>query len=301
MYEFKMPSLGAEMESGRLVEWKIKVGDHVKRGDIIAVVDTDKAAIEIEIWKSGIVKELILKPNEKVPVGTPMARIDLEDEVPVVPQVTVKPQKTLAIQKAIALVMESSKRQIPHYYIARRVKALDLQQWLKSENASHGIGEQILLIAPILKAIALACRQFPEMNGRFQNQEFIPSHEVNLNVVISLREGGLIAPAIVNTDQLSVQEIMKALMSLVERARSGSVRSSELSEGSITVTNLIESEAELVFGVIYPPQVAILGVTRVNEETLNLSLSGDHRVSDGHQASLFLKQINQLLEKPERL
>ncbi len=89
-------------------------------------------------------------------------------------------------------MMETSKREIPHYYLNRRVNVDALQLWLQAENVSHSIVEQILIIAPILKAIALACKEFPQMNGRFQNQEFIPSDEINVNVVISLREGDIL-------------------------------------------------------------------------------------------------------------
>ena len=78
MGEFCMPSLGADMQAGTLLEWKVKPGDRVKRGDIIAVVDTDKAAIEVESFESGVVEQLLVQPGEKVPVGTVLAIIRSE-------------------------------------------------------------------------------------------------------------------------------------------------------------------------------------------------------------------------------
>src|SRR5512137_540613 len=75
MAEFRMPSLGADMEAGTLVEWKVKPGDAVKRGDIVAVVDTNKGAIEIEIWESGTVEEIRVEVGAKVPVGTVLATV----------------------------------------------------------------------------------------------------------------------------------------------------------------------------------------------------------------------------------
>ncbi|MCX5737359.1 MAG: 2-oxo acid dehydrogenase subunit E2, partial [Proteobacteria bacterium] len=75
MSEFRMPSLGADMEAGTLVEWRVRPGDAVRRGDIVAVVDTDKAVIEVEIWEDGVVDELLVSAGQKVPVGTPLARL----------------------------------------------------------------------------------------------------------------------------------------------------------------------------------------------------------------------------------
>jgi len=75
MIEFKLPSLGADMDEGKLVQWKVKPGDAVKKGDVVAVVDTSKAAIDVEIWDEGTVYELALEPGETVPVGTVIARL----------------------------------------------------------------------------------------------------------------------------------------------------------------------------------------------------------------------------------
>ena len=69
--EFRMPSLGADMEDGTIVEWLVQPGDAVHRGDIVAVVDTDKADIEVEIFEDGVVEELLVPEGDKVPVGTP--------------------------------------------------------------------------------------------------------------------------------------------------------------------------------------------------------------------------------------
>ncbi|HEY1365259.1 MAG TPA: 2-oxo acid dehydrogenase subunit E2, partial [Xanthobacteraceae bacterium] len=82
MAEFRMPSLGPDMEAGTLVEWLVKPGDRVKRGDIVAVVDTQKGAIEVEIYQSGQIEQLLVDLDTKVPVGTPLARLRVEGEAP---------------------------------------------------------------------------------------------------------------------------------------------------------------------------------------------------------------------------
>ena len=73
MIEFKLPSLGADMDEGKLLEWKIHPGDTVKRGDIVAIVDTAKAAVDVESWVDGTVQQLLIEIGDKVPVGTPIA------------------------------------------------------------------------------------------------------------------------------------------------------------------------------------------------------------------------------------
>ena len=75
MIEFKLPSLGADMDQGKLVEWKVKPGDAVKRGQVVAVVDTSKAAVEVEIWQDGTLFEQLVPIGERVPVGTVLATL----------------------------------------------------------------------------------------------------------------------------------------------------------------------------------------------------------------------------------
>ena len=75
MIDFKLPSLGADMDEGTLLEWRIKPGDTVRRGQVIAVVDTAKAAVDVECWQDGEVFELLIEPGAKVPVGTPIASL----------------------------------------------------------------------------------------------------------------------------------------------------------------------------------------------------------------------------------
>ena len=82
MVDFRMPSLGADMEAGTLVEWLVKPGDQVKRGDVVAVVETQKGAIEIEIFEAGKIEQILVDLNTKVAVGTPLARIRTELEGP---------------------------------------------------------------------------------------------------------------------------------------------------------------------------------------------------------------------------
>jgi len=379
MIEFKLPSLGADMEEGKLLEWKAKPGDKVKRGDVVAVVDTSKAAVEVEIWEDGTMREQLVQPGETVPVGTtlalllapgedaatavrpklaplppvapaaaapsarrrisPAARkhaedlgVDLEKVQGSGPQAAVTVEdvermkvpaneqkeeiekaRALNMRSAIAAAMGRSKREIPHYYLSETVPMLRASEWLAQENAKRPITGRLLMAVLQLKAVALALGRFPDLNGFFRDGAHVPSAAAHVGVAISLRQGGLVAPAIHDVQAKSLDELMRSLSDLVKRARAGSLRSSEMSDPTVTVTNLGEGGVESVFAIIYPPQVAIIGFGTIAERpwaqagelrvvpTVVASLAADHRVSDGYRGALFLAEIARLLQEPEKL
>jgi pyruvate dehydrogenase E2 component (dihydrolipoamide acetyltransferase) len=423
-----MPSLGADMEAGTLIQWLVKPGDAVKRGDIIAVVDTEKAAIEIEVFEAGVVQTLVVQEGEKVPVGTVLALIRTDGELvsagaptagkpeptapppvatavplppppppspltkpapPRAPQVpsgrlrvsplamrtaielgvdlatvkgtgpdgaitkadvertaaakvapavapTVAPAATAplveeakvvpsakpavtpadrhaAMRRAIAAAMARSKREIPHYYLGTHIDMSRALTWLQTENLRRPVTERLLYSVLLLKAVALAVHEIPEMNGFWVDGAFNPSEAVHVGVAISLRQGGLIAPAIHDLDKKSLDEIMRNLRDLVKRVRAAVLRSSEVADATITVTSLGEQGVETVFGIIYPPQVALVGFGKVTEQpwaangmvgakpVIMATLAADHRASDGHRGGLFLAAIDRLLQEPEKL
>jgi len=217
------------------------------------------------------------------------------------------------MRQAIAASMTRSKREIPHYYLSTTIDMQPAIDWLAEENARRSLPERLIYGVLLLKSVALALREVPELNAIWEGDRAVPKSEIHLGVAISLREGGLIAPAIHHADQKSVGELMQAFRDLVNRARSGRLKSSELSDPTVTVTSLGEQSVETVYGVIYPPQVAMVGfgslVTRpwvierglFVRQVISASLSGDHRVSDGHRGGAFLNAIARLLQEPARL
>jgi pyruvate dehydrogenase E2 component (dihydrolipoamide acetyltransferase) len=455
MSEFVMPSLGADMDAGTLVEWLVKVGDAVHRGDIVAVVDTTKSAIEVEVFSDGVIEELLVEPGTSVPVGTPLARLsDIGAVAPAVPvaapppamavdrpaprrpvagtsstisgiergepavasplvrhlahergvdlaalrgsgaegvitradveaasparppaarprisplarrravelgvdlasvpgtgahgavtagdvtraaagrcepsaaEPVVEPAATepspaqlaaaraAAMRQTIASLMARSKREIPHYYLQQTVDAAAADAFVRRHNAEVDLSERILPAVLLLKAAALAVHTVPEMNGFVVDGEFRRSDRVHLGVAVSLRGGGLVAPAIHDADTLPLPELMTRLKDLVARTRSGRLRGSEMSDPTITVTNLGDQGVELVHGVIYPPQVALVGFGRVVPRpwavegmltvrpVVTVTLAADHRVSDGHRGGRYLSAVADLLQRPEDL
>jgi pyruvate dehydrogenase E2 component (dihydrolipoamide acetyltransferase) len=380
-----MPSLGADMEAGTLVEWLVKPGDQVKRGDIVAVVETQKGAIEIEIFETGTVERILVGVGTKVPVGTPLAVVRTRAEAPIgievgaVPTVppsappaaaakamepppmsrlrispaarrlaeqrgidlatltaggpgativsadieralVEKAQKTrptgsdlAAMRSAIAAAMARSKREIPHYYLAQPIEMTPCEEWLTHTNAKRPPSDRVLLGALLVKAVALTAAKFPTFNGFYRNDVFEPAGSVHMGTAIAIRGGGLIAPAIHDADRLSIDDLMRQMRELVQRVRAGRIRSSEIADPTITVSSLGERGVEQLFGVIYPPQVAILGFGKVTTRpwvveghilarpVVGASLAADHRVTDGHAGALFLSEVERLLQEPGKL
>lgn len=237
------------------------------------------------------------------PVSTP----------PAVAAETSTADRAVRMRQTIAAAMSRSKREIPHYYLSTTIDLQPALDWLARGNDTRSTADRLLYGVLLIKAVALVLKQFPDFNSVWDGQRAVPGERIHVGVAISLRQGGLIAPAIHNTDQLSLDELMIKLRDLVQRTRSGSLRSSELSDPTITVTNLGEQGVESVYGVIYPPQVAIVGFGKIVQRPwivdggihirslLTATLAGDHRVSDGHRGGLFLNAIGRLLQEPEKL
>lgn len=387
MIVFKLPSLGADMDEGTLLQWKVEPGEHIERGEVIAVVDTAKAAVDVECWHSGEVLELLVEPGSKIPVGTAMAMLlepgetreaamaqraetipEVASQAPIAPEMRAAPPaqsggeaarlrispaarkraaelgidpasltgsgpqgaitlqdidaaaaRTLtvdrhtAMRQAIAAAMSRSKREIPHYYLSETMAFGSAAKWLQDYNAERPPEQRLLASVVLLKAVALALRDYPQLNGYWRDNAFQPTEGIHLGVAITLRRGGLVAPALRDVADRSLPDLMQALSDLVQRTRAGSLRSSEMSDATLTVTQLGEQGVDSVFGVIYPPQVALVGVGRIAERpwvqagalcvmpTVTLSLAADHRVSDGHYGARFLAEVHRLLQSPDSL
>lgn len=207
------------------------------------------------------------------------------------------------MRQAIAAAMSRSKREIPHYYLSHTIDLQPALNWLSEENVKRPMTDRLLYGVLLLKAVALALREVPELNSIWEGDRAVLKPAIHVGVAISLRQGGLVAPAIHDADQKRLDQLMREFSDLVNRARNGGLRSSELSDPTITVTSLGERGVESVFGIIFPPQTAIVGFGKVVErpwsingglmsrQVITATLSADHRVSDGHRGGLFLSAV----------
>ena len=428
MTDFTMPALGADMETGRVVEWRVQAGDRVKPGDVVVVVETHKGAIDVECFLDGVIDHLAPLETE-LPVGAVLATVDAAPPVaaapptapatpaaapartpaPVTapapapatatatapPPATAPPMPpaspcplpaqpatgarrlvspaarrraavlgldvdrlpgsgaanvvTLAdvaraaaapqtapsqvplpapapagapvrngfdpalMRQAIAVAMARSKREIPHYYLTSTIDFGAASAWLAAYNRDQPVADRLLPATLLLKASARALAALPQFNGFHDGQGFRPGTGVHVGWAIALRGGGLVAPAIHDADRQPLPALMHALRALVQRARTGRLRSSELIDPTVTVTNLGDRGAESVLGVIHPPQVAIIGFGRVTDRPwvhggqlavrplVVATLAADHRTSDGHLGSQLLAAIDQALQAPDTL
>ncbi|MFG3479467.1 2-oxo acid dehydrogenase subunit E2 [Streptomyces sp. NPDC047980] len=218
-----------------------------------------------------------------------------------------------AMRQAIAALMTRANRDIPHYYLSTNVDMAAAMDWLHEHNRRSPVGERLLPAALLLKAAACAAREVPELNGYWVDGGFVPGDGVHLGVAVSLRGGGLVAPALHNADTLDLRQLMAGLKDLVVRARTGRLRGSEVSAPTLTVTNLGDQGVETVYGVIYPPQVALVGFGRVGDRpsavdgllgvrpVVTATLSADHRATDGAVGARYLTAVDRLLQNPEQL
>lgn len=429
-----MPSLGADMEHGKVVEWLVHPGDTIRRGDLIAVVDTDKTLMDVESFDDGVVQDYLVELAETVPVGTPilslgeaagaaeaaeaderpgpapatqeaappepaaarpevpptagpsqeqepaeppaapasaperqrvrsspLARrlaaqlgIDLatvtgtgqqgsvsEADVrraaashpaapaaqpPAAPTrppepkaeeeaaaVGPAPGKAATIRAALGALMAKSKATVPHYYVSTTLDLGRMNALMQERNLARPVSARLVPAAFLLKAAAVAAKEVPGMNGFWTDSGFEASDRVHLGVAVALRGGGLVAPALLDADTLRVDELMERLRDLVARARAGRLQRTEMASATITATSLGDLGVEAVFGVIVPPQVAMVGLGRVAErpwaengmlgvrQATTATLSGDHRVSDGLGGSRYLNRLQELLLAPEDL
>lgn len=380
-----MPVLGADMEFGTITDWRVKPGDMVKKGDIVAVVETEKSSLEVEIFQNGTVDQIVVPAGTRVPVGAVIAmlrngEVALPTAVPApapgppVPAPTAAPapmrivplapggrvrvsplarrlagelgvdiamvagtgpedsvteadirraaaaaaptaaeSRQAAMRAAIAALMARSKREVPHYYMATDIDMSRALAWIGTQNLNRAVGDRLIPAALVLRAVGLAVAEVPEMNGLYIDGHFRQSPAVHVGVAISLRGTGLIAPALHDVEKKTVEEVMKGMLDLVQRARSGMLRTSEMSDPTITVTNLGDRGVQSVFGVIYVPQVALVGFGKITERPwaangmvgarsiLTATLAADHRVSDGHRGGLYLAAIDRMLQEPEKL
>jgi pyruvate dehydrogenase E2 component (dihydrolipoamide acetyltransferase) len=464
-----MPSLGADMDSGTLLEWKVAPGDHVAKGDIVAVIDTEKSDIEVETFHAGVVEALLVEEGTEVAVGTPLAMIRHDDEVseppaeraappapasesaeppasappptarephvhsPIVrhladergidlasvtgtgpggaitradldaltapapvpepapappapaarsappgstarssplarkraaelgidlttvtgtgpggavtatdveaaagelpqprpaaasaipdqaparqapPRSPARDDRSSTVRAATGRLMARSKREVPHYYLSTTIDLADALAWLESVNRDRPITERILPAALLLRASVMAVADQPRVNGWWIDDELEQRDQVDLGVGVALRGGGLIAPVIPAADQLDLDGTMDALRGIVARARSGRLKGTDLGEATLTVTNLGDQGVESVYGVIAPPQVAVVGFGAVSERPWAIggmltvrplvvaTLSADHRATDGHEGARYLAVLDHLLHEPEAL
>lgn len=414
-----MPKLGFDMREGKLGEWVVKEGDSVGQGETIAIIETDKASVEVPAFRAGVLHKILVPAGESVPIGVPIAvigeageQIDLaalgvaqgeakvEAQVQAVPasaapQPVATPAAALedgrlaaspvalrmaaelgidinqvrgsgpggriikrdieaylaaqdqaakaakiapapsgtppmaipsyeptmegyravpltGMRQTIARRMVESKTTAPHFYITMDVDMAAAMALRSQLNALLPESDKISVNDFIIKASALALRQFPNINASFAGSEIHVHDQVNVGIAVA-RETGLVVTVVRDCDKKSLAEIAKDARELVGRAREGRMKPDDMVGGTFTISNLGMFDVDDFIAIIGPGQTAILAVGSVKQTPvvkdgqlavgtrMKATISADHRVTDGAEAAKFMQAFKAALEQPLRL
>lgn len=435
MTEFRMPILSADMDAGVLTRWLVAPGDHLSRGDIVAVVGTDKSDIDVEVFHEGIVDELLVEEGARVPVGTPIARIAaaetpastseatdghppprppatethpvsrmtspvlrrlaqdqgvdatrvrgsgpggrvtrddivkkdtspggrhhdaarhrpihradssgptgsraaitprarrlaieagrnpldfVSSDQPVTASMVLAeiasaprmgssqpgaPEETPSERGHLAALMTRSWRDIPHFHVTRRVDLTAMVAEIARYNDARRPGDRLLAVAVLLWATAQAARDVDVVNGWWEAERHRTHPVVDLGIVVARRNRGLTVVTVPHAETATPADMMQSLDAAVERVRRRRLRSRDVAPASLTVTAMGDLGADMVSGVIHPPQVALIGLGRIHDAAMvrageitsapviDVTVAGDHRALDGLDAARFLERF----------
>jgi len=230
--------------------------------------------------------------------------------VPTGPDKTEVP--TSRMRQAIGRRMVESKTTVPHFYVTSAIdmdKALALR---KEINAMLPEEEKVTVNDLIVKAAALALREFPNINTSFAGEKLVRHQRINVGTAVAV-EGGLMTVVQKDTDSSTLSKIAADNKEMIERARSGKIRPDDVQDATFTVSNLGAFDVENFIAIINPPEAAILAVgtakqvpvVRDGEVTIasqmKATISADHRVTDGAEAARYMQTFKSILEEPMRL
>jgi len=410
-----MPKLGFDMAEGVLVRWVRQVGEPIKKGEVLAEIETDKATVEVESHFSGIVLQHLVDPGTSVPVNDPIAVVGAAGEVisnsslvsagskpaatPVSPaekadtpkteqpaqslitnnqspvvkasplakkiarekgvdlgavvgtgpggrivrrdieavishqssvvspvavpaaapaadysttRLSDEATNTTKLRQAIGRRLVESKTTIPHFYVTHEYKMEALLELRKQVNGYLPESEKLSVNDFIVKAVALALREFPNLNATLQGDKIIRKGQVNVGVAVTV-PGGLMTVVVKDTDQKPLRVISSEVKAMAARAREGKVKPEDVDGSTFSTSNLGMYDVEDFIAIINPPEAAILAIASAREVPvvengqikagwrMKATISVDHRVSDGAEAAQFMQALAKYLEEPVRM
>lgn len=214
------------------------------------------------------------------------------------------------MRQQIARVTVRSKQEKPHFYVTSEVdmsEAMALRQQINKSLESEGV--RVTVNDLIIKACADALKRHPKFNAFLDDDVIRPNDSANIGIAMAVEEG-LLMPAIMGCELMTLKEIAQASKDLAERAQNGTLRPDEYTGGTFGISNLGMFDVSTFVAIIQPPQTAILAVGTVAKrpvvrddelvirQTMNATVSADHRVVDGAEGAQFLMDVKQALENP---
>lgn len=214
------------------------------------------------------------------------------------------------LRGAIGRRMTQAKQQIPHFYVTHEYDMGEVMRTRKQANAMlGGAGEKLSVNDFILKAAALALRQYPNLNASLKGDSVVQHGQVNIGVAVAV-EGGLLTVVCKDADRKSLRQLSSEVRQMAERARQGKVRPEDIEGSTFSVSNLGMYGTDHFIAIINPPEAAILAVGKVQQTPvvvdgeiavgtrMQATVSVDHRVSDGAEAAQFMRALGEYLENP---
>ncbi|MEA3290014.1 MAG: dihydrolipoamide acetyltransferase family protein [Campylobacterota bacterium] len=320
-------------EDGVISKLLVQEDTECEVGTILALIETGEEDIKVEVVKP-VEKKVRLKVSPAAkkrakelgvdiatikPKGNTLTLEDIENSVEVKADTKIEQKREESsstpdsMRQAIAAAMSLSNKEIPHYYLSTSINMSPALEYLEELNAKRDIKNRILPAALMIKAVVEVLKSVPALNGFWKSDKHIISQDINPGIAIALRKKGLITPALLDSQKMDIDETMKGLDDLITRARGGKLRSSQLTKQTITITNLGDLGVDSVFGVIYPPQVAVVGLGKIKDKpwaiddklcvrkVMEVTIAGDHRATDGRTGAQFLDKLDKILQNPKEL
>jgi pyruvate dehydrogenase E2 component (dihydrolipoamide acetyltransferase) len=341
-----MPRLSDSMEEGTILVWMKRVGEAIELGEEIVEIETDKANMAYEADVAGVLTAILAAEGDTVDVGTPIAVVEAVGEStteatpteadappalvaePVaaeqsesLPEPKAEPDSATVtakgelrieqpsrLQQTVARRMSEAKATAPHFYLEAEVDmsvAVAARVRLKANATADQPAPS--LNDMVVRACALALREFPKANGAYRDGHFELPSRVNVGIAVAAA-GALLVPTIFDADRKDLATVAAASRDLAAKVREGTIAPPELAGGTFTISNLGMYGIDSFAPVINLPQAAILAVGAVRprpvvldgeiaaRETMNLVLACDHRILYGAEGAEFLARVRELLE-----
>jgi len=329
-YEFKLPDLGEGLTEGEIARWLVAEGQEIAEDDPLVEIATDKTTVEIPSPAAGTVSRILVHEGDVVPVGTVLVVIGNGDHpvsdtkpvsdtrvrtTPLVRRLAQElgvdldslagtgPQGRITEQDVRAAAAPTEGRREPIRGIKRQMfehltKAHQVPTITWVEECDFTGVDLKLLVPLVLQASAASLQEFPELNARVEGGDLLYLDRYDIGVAVQT-EQGLVVPVVRDCDSRSLEELDADVRRLAESAHAGTLTPEELRGGTFTITSAGRSAGLLTTTLLNDPEVAILGVHRIEDRAVvhdgdvvvrrmgNVSVTFDHRIIDGKRAADF--------------
>lgn len=316
--EIKLPKFGADTQEGTILKSLVKIGDNVKKGDIIFEIETDKATLEMESPEAGIVKAIIAQDGQTLDVGSTLMILGGENEkineadfsAPAKKSVPACCCDSQAVIDGVAEMspekMLFSKQNIPCFYLSIAADITELVEQQNELNKTSPV--KISLDDFLIRALSLGFEKWPIMTGTFAGDCVHLADSPGIGITF-----GRVAPVIKDVCKKNLAQIAADRIAVSKRAEAGKLADDDLKNGCMTISNLGELGVDSFIPIVIPGQCSVLGVGKITDtcvsqddafatrKIVKMTLAVDHKTANGAEAAQFFSLVAKLLEDPKKL